>query len=294
MVKVASPGVTPTDKQKCLAAVQKRGELTEPSSNQGSNVDKKPVISVSIDGAKAETVADVPMSYTDSHSKDSENKVRIKIEPVEQMDTDDTKSGELVQTESDVNMKNDSGLAQNLDKLEVTDIKMDERNEIDNQKVAQSKPNETGSGAVSETKMETGAHAVCEVKVQAPSAVSNETDGTSTTEGTSETATSTEAQSDITQPLTIQTKFAPNTSPGKPGLEVIKLEFILRLKIKRNDCCLRTRVCKQPLIALYFESETVLKFYNLEAWFSNPLYSGRISDADKSNKDMGESFQEFS
>ena len=28
---------------------------------------------------------------------------------------------------------------------------------------------------------------------------------------------------------------------------------------------LRTRVHKQPLIALYFESETVLKFYNLEA-----------------------------
>ena len=29
--------------------------------------------------------------------------------------------------------------------------------------------------------------------------------------------------------------------------------------------CLRTRVCKQPTIALYFESETVFKFYNLEA-----------------------------
>ena len=31
--------------------------------------------------------------------------------------------------------------------------------------------------------------------------------------------------------------------------------------------CLRTRVRKQPIIALYFESETVLQFYNLEAWF---------------------------
>ena len=30
--------------------------------------------------------------------------------------------------------------------------------------------------------------------------------------------------------------------------------------------CLRTRVRKQPIIALYFESELVLKFYNLEAW----------------------------
>ena len=29
---------------------------------------------------------------------------------------------------------------------------------------------------------------------------------------------------------------------------------------------LRTRVRKQPIIALYFESETVLKFYNLEVW----------------------------
>ena len=51
----------------------------------------------------------------------------------------------------------------------------------------------------------------------------------------------------------------------RPGLEVIKLEFILRLKIKRNDGCLRTRVRKQPIIVLYFEFETVLTFYNLEA-----------------------------
>ena len=29
--------------------------------------------------------------------------------------------------------------------------------------------------------------------------------------------------------------------------------------------CLRTRVRKQPIIALYFESETVLQFCNLEA-----------------------------
>ena len=29
--------------------------------------------------------------------------------------------------------------------------------------------------------------------------------------------------------------------------------------------CLRTRVRKQAIIVLYFESETVLKFYNLEA-----------------------------
>ena len=31
--------------------------------------------------------------------------------------------------------------------------------------------------------------------------------------------------------------------------------------------CLRTSVRKQPIIALYFEFETVLRFYNLKAWF---------------------------
>ena len=41
------------------------------------------------------------------------------------------------------------------------------------------------------------------------------------------------------------------------GLEVIKLEFILKLKITKR---------KRPIISLYFEFETVLKFYNLEAW----------------------------
>ena len=51
-----------------------------------------------------------------------------------------------------------------------------------------------------------------------------------------------------------------------PGLEVIKLEYKLRLKIKRNIGCLRTRVRKQPIIVLYFESENELKLYNLEAW----------------------------
>ena len=32
--------------------------------------------------------------------------------------------------------------------------------------------------------------------------------------------------------------------------------------------CFRTRVSKQPIIALYFESENELKFYNLEARFT--------------------------
>ena len=66
------------------------------------------------------------------------------------------------------------------------------------------------------------------------------------------------------------------------GLWVIKLELILKLKIKRNDwlladmspqaanhCALfkRTRVRKQSIIALYFEVEIELKFYNLKARF---------------------------
>ena len=39
--------------------------------------------------------------------------------------------------------------------------------------------------------------------------------------------------------------------------------------------CLRTRVRNQPIIALYFESENVLKLYNLEARF---LYHGNTMD----------------
>ena len=35
--------------------------------------------------------------------------------------------------------------------------------------------------------------------------------------------------------------------------------------------CLQTRVRKQPIIALYFESENELKFLNLEAWSEFPL-----------------------
>ena len=36
--------------------------------------------------------------------------------------------------------------------------------------------------------------------------------------------------------------------------------------------CLPTRVRKQPIIALYFELETILKFYNLEARTDILLY----------------------
>ena len=39
--------------------------------------------------------------------------------------------------------------------------------------------------------------------------------------------------------------------------------------------CLRTRVRKHPIIALYFESENELKLYSLEAWFPLSLAKKR-------------------
>ena len=52
----------------------------------------------------------------------------------------------------------------------------------------------------------------------------------------------------------------------RPGPEVLKLEFILKLKTKRNNW-LHADMCPQAAnIALYFEFETVLKFHNLGAW----------------------------
>ena len=40
--------------------------------------------------------------------------------------------------------------------------------------------------------------------------------------------------------------------------------------------CLWTRVRKQPIIALYFESENELKFYNLETRFHLPFQLIRL------------------
>ena len=42
--------------------------------------------------------------------------------------------------------------------------------------------------------------------------------------------------------------------------------------------CLRTRVHKQSIIALYFESETELKFYNLEAWLQKFYFKLKFQD----------------
>ena len=58
----------------------------------------------------------------------------------------------------------------------------------------------------------------------------------------------------------------------KPGLEVIKLEYILILKKSTMFGCFRTRVRKQPIIALYFEFKNELKLYNLEACASQGMW----------------------
>ena len=50
-----------------------------------------------------------------------------------------------------------------------------------------------------------------------------------------------------------------------PGLKIIKLEYSLKLKIKRKDWLSRPCVRKQQIVALYFEFENELKFYSLEA-----------------------------
>ena len=47
-------------------------------------------------------------------------------------------------------------------------------------------------------------------------------------------------------------------------LKIVVYNLRLRLKKKNRNDWLLAR--KQPIIALYFESETVLRFYNLEAW----------------------------
>ena len=49
------------------------------------------------------------------------------------------------------------------------------------------------------------------------------------------------------------------------GLEVIQLEYSLRLKINRNDWLLADTCPLAANLALSFESDNELKFYNLEA-----------------------------
>ena len=50
----------------------------------------------------------------------------------------------------------------------------------------------------------------------------------------------------------------------QPGPEFIKLEYSLKLKIKRSDWLLADTCPQTANHCAYFEFETVLKFYNLE------------------------------
>ena len=61
---------------------------------------------------------------------------------------------------------------------------------------------------------------------------------------------------------------------SKPGLEVIKLEFILKLKPKHNDWLLANMSPQAANHCALYEFETLLNFYNLEA--SEKLVSGYI------------------
>ena len=49
------------------------------------------------------------------------------------------------------------------------------------------------------------------------------------------------------------------------GLEIIKLEYRLKLKIKRNDWLLADTCPKTANHCAFFEFENELKFYNLES-----------------------------
>ena len=63
----------------------------------------------------------------------------------------------------------------------------------------------------------------------------------------------------------------------KPGLEVIELEFILRLKIKHNDWLLVDTCPQAANHYALFESETVLKFYNLRDRYGSPSITSTLS-----------------
>ena len=62
----------------------------------------------------------------------------------------------------------------------------------------------------------------------------------------------------------------------RSSLELIKLEFIIRLKIKRNDWLLADTSPQAAYHCALFESENVLKFYNLEA--TRDCFHGIISN----------------
>ena len=191
MVKVTSPAVTQTDKEKCLAAVQKREGATLPSTStqQTSAVDQKPVINVTVDSAKIKAETDQTVSETRQivGEAGNENKVVIKTEQEENMEVDSSASHVNLNNEKVEKMEVDSGHThENEAKLEMTGLE---------------KSNVKDSDTVSES------------KVQIQVSVASET------ESAGVTVPATVSQTDVTKPLTIETKFTttsgtPNVSPG--------------------------------------------------------------------------------
>ena len=201
MVKVTSPAVTQTDKEKCLAAVQKREGATLPSTStqQTSAVDQKPVINITVDCAKIKAETDQTVSETKQivGEAGNENKVVIKTEQEENMEVDSSASH--------VNLNNEK-----VEKMEV-----DSGHTHENE--AKSEAEVTGLGTVSGVAMEKSSvkdsDTVSESKVQIQVSVASET------ESAGVTVPATVSQTDVTKPLTIETKFTtaggtPNVSPG--------------------------------------------------------------------------------
>ena len=198
MVKVTSPAVTQTDKEKCLAAVQKREDISLPSTSTQltSAVDQKPVITVTVESAKIKSEPDLTVSETkqSADQNKNENNVTIKREHEEIMEVD--------RSASSLNLNNDK-----VEKMEIDSGGSHENN---------AKSQMTGSSTVSNVKKEGSSgkdcDTVCESKVQIQVSVASET------ENAGVVVPATVSQTDVTKPLTIETKFTTGTLNVSPGL----------------------------------------------------------------------------
>ena len=221
MVKVTSPAVTQTDKEKCLAAVQKREDVTlpSPSAQQMSAVDQKPVITVTEESAKIKSETDLSMPEKKTPvGHENEKKVEIKIEQEENMEVETSVTDENFKSVKVDKMEVDTGAS--IDKNVKSEMTVSETDngkisENQNQPVVQSETSVTGSVAVSNVEREKSSvndsDTICETKVQIQVSVASETDKAGVT------VPATVAQTDVTKPLTIETKFTsgtPNVSPG--------------------------------------------------------------------------------
>lgn len=219
MVKVTSPAVTQIDKEKCLAAVQKREDVTLSSvtAQETRTAEQKPVISIAEGSAEIKTETDVVLPKSKDTSKNNESQIKdeIRTDSEEKMDMDVCSTKEHLQSNKPVKMEIDSGaIVENSPELKITETNNASSNKNKSQTVVQSEVTSSGSEVVSNAKSEnarvTDSDAVCEPKVQIQVSVSGEM------ECTGVAVPSTAAQTDVTIPLTIQTKFGgtPNVSPG--------------------------------------------------------------------------------